>query len=172
MELLEKRYDGLEKENKILKGVTRSTAARTNTLSSPGELTSPMKGGRITDVGADYAGIDYAHLLLSWRGLALTRVTGSLAPLPEVSVSRYAAAEVEKVAHGNGQAGLWHRMEEALRVYNDVRQIRSSIRVFDLSKRQQPHYKCLRGSPNEASRFSSLEEYYSIVLQLRNLSSS
>lgn len=161
--VLERRCEGLEKENKTLKASAKlapstsgsgldslgaNSPVKAHPSSQAGGSSSAASGATVSSV-PDFANVDYGRLLEAqaeaerWRGLAVHRLAASLRPLPPLSFSHSQSTQV-----GDGDVDddsikyqkLHEKLEIARRVYFDARLVRASISVLDLTSKRQPTY--------------------------------
>jgi hypothetical protein len=183
--VLERRCEGLEKENKTLKASAKlgssTSGTAIDTLGSSGLVNSPVKaslGSHTTtssttaSAALDFSGVDYGRLLEvqaqadMWRGLAVHRLTASLRPLPPLSVRRSVAGAINDAEEDDliKLRNLHDKLDTARQVYFDTRLVRASLSVLDLTSKRQPAYVATSHSTKIKSRptdkiFKSLDEY-------------
>lgn len=176
--VLERRCEGLEKENKTLKATVKVGASTSGTgldsLSSSNNTpvkalasssnTTSISTTSLTlvtasaSVSIDFANVDYGRLLEAqtqaniWRGLAVHRLTSSLQPLPTLSL-RYSIVGEDSVDDDlTKRKNLYEKLDIARRVYFDARLVRASISVLDLISKRQPAYTAATNSAQYKSR--------------------
>jgi hypothetical protein len=159
IEVLEKRYAAAEKEIKAIKSGRPAPSSTTTTpMKGLGESPlSPVGKGPATGLSFGGAGeamsAESAAFLQSemkhWRKLACTRMMDSLSPLPmpqcllsappgvhpegTTSTSDITLSSPKQSIDNTLKSDPASRKANARRVYQDIRRIRASIRVCDIS---------------------------------------
>lgn len=174
LDVLEKRYADLGRENKALKAASRSSSSVASNTITP----SQSRGAGLSDLGkgptftssVDLSSVDYNKLLeenarvaLSWQSAATHRLLSSLAPLTVPWISAEAVVPDDDMKKLNGKFGrdLQYKLQAAKRVYRDARLVRASVTVFDLVKGRRPGYSYVDSNKGKTpgKALKTLEEY-------------